>query len=135
MKENYSYQEAEQHYNGLVYSVLGVGVALSLFIISKEDINYYFLSYGYLTLFVSTLLIESFSQKVLSFRNEKIKLKINKLPYLRCQWLVELLILSPIFIYYINLFYYSQFPFLFIISILLYVLVIINWLMRLKYFR
>ncbi len=127
----YNYQEAEQHYNVLVYSVLGAGIALSLFIIQiqQEDINYYFLSYGYLALFVSTLLIESFSQKILFFRNKALKLKIKKeTNYISCRWFVESLILTPIFIYYISLF--QQNIFLFIISIILYVIVLINWMMR-----
>ncbi len=52
----------------------------------------------------------------------------NKLTYIRTQWLIEIFILSPIFIAYIYVF--KENFILMILSLVLYIVVIINWCLR-----
>ncbi|MEK6911065.1 MAG: hypothetical protein AABW82_04800 [Nanoarchaeota archaeon] len=129
-KDNFNKQEAEQYYHNLIYSVLAVGgLTLPLIIITEYNDSDYLLIYGYLVLFISTLLIESFSQKMLICRNSDFGKEIKeRLNYASCRWLIEIFILSPIFIYYIVL----SFNNILILKLflILYVLAILNWRMR-----
>lgn len=133
-------QDSAEHYNILIHSVLGAGIALSLFIlyngvIYNNNINYKltFLFFGYLILLASALIIEAFSQLRLYFlhlQNKIIEEKIKELPYFKLTWLIESIILI-LLIFYIYIFYKNN-SLLFVISLFLFLIVVINWILRPK---
>jgi|SRR3989344_2721972 len=154
-------QDAAEHHNILIWTVFSVGVALSLYILNKVfpdkttfgAMQFFMSILGFLVLFYCILAIESFGQKkALMYRilnkNQKNKLgqKIEKLPFCRFDWIAEIILLM-IFLAYIFMFWFIWFnnylerygehiifldlP-IFIISLILLLIVVINWILRPK---
>lgn len=162
MSEYEKAHDSAEHYNNLIWTVFYVGVAFSLFILYKVwtfktdfgAMQFFMSILGFLVLFYCILAIESFGQKrtlmykisnkgIGKFNLEK---KIEKLPYYRIEWIAEIILLS-LFSAYVFLFWfiwdnnslgtYGQkiifmAPIIFIISLILLFIVIVNWIIRPK---
>lgn len=164
-KDKMIYEKAHnsaEHYNLMIWTVFSIAVALSLYILyliwpAKSNLGamQFFMAFlGFLILFYGTLTIESFSQKnflLYKIFNSGIKKfnlesKIKKLPFVRVEWIAEIILLMVISAYVFFFWFvwrnkslatfgktitFFDLPIL-IISLALSLIVIINWIRRPK---
>ncbi len=155
-------RDSAENCNFLIWTVFSVGVAFSLWILfkvwpSKSNLGpmYFIMSIlGLFVLFYCILMIESLGQKKSlmykifdnGIKGPDLKNEIGRLPFFRTEWLAEI-ILILIFLMYVYLFWFildrnsletygEQIIFLapvvFIISLILFLMVLYNWISRPK---
>ena len=151
-----------ENYNTLIWTVFSIGIAFSLYILyivwpfktSIGAMQFFMSILGFLVLFYCTLTLESFNQKKSlmykifdkNIKGFDIEKKIKKLTFFKVEWLAEI-ILSFLFLAYVYYFWFvwnnnslaiygGQIIFLalpmFIISLILSFIVMINWILRPK---
>ena len=154
--------DSAEHYDTMIWTIFSVGIAFSLYILyivwpfktSIGAMQFFISVLGFLVLFYSILLIESFGQKkILMYRlfdaNTKgfdIKQRIKKLPFFRVEWMAEMILLFLFLAYvyhfwfvwnnkslatYGKLIIFLALP-IFIISLALLFVVVVNWILRPK---
>ncbi len=150
-----------EHYNFVIWTVFSIAIAISLYILylvwpAKSGLGamQFFMAFlGFLILFYGILTIESFNQKksllykVYNYgMKSNLESKIKKLPFFRIEWVAEMILLLVLlayvfffrFVWYNNSLatfgkriMFSDLP-IFLLSLILSVIVIINWIKRPK---